>query len=425
MSNRPLRSRLSDLHVGGMGSLVVANLLSPALAIAVAPVLARTLGQTGRGDYAAILSAYVLAGILGTLGLQDGLTHFIAQRGWTARQARRVILVTACPLAALCALVLSALASSLYVEDDTRRLFLVLLPNVALQVGQNLYLGLLTGFRDRVGQIWIRVAPVVTRTVLLLVLAIAGALNLPSALWVTLASPLIVAVLPLYRLRSAPRRSYAPVVRTSRRTESSRSPGVRPLLVFSLATLPGLFATLATSRLDQAIGLPLMGAAQLGQYAVAVTVAELPLVLAAVGRSLLLGVPAGPAGGRERRQIFIVTLTGLVLVDAVLACLVPLLIPFIFGQDYRRAVVPCLVLLLATLLVGVNNSLSALALGHGRAAGQSIALIVGAVANVVALIALASDGAVGAAWASVIGYGVSTATLGVLVQRLNGTATVR
>src|SRR3954465_10355366 len=66
-----------------VASLVGANMFIPATALITGPILARALGPEGRGIFAAVTTPLLLASLLGTLGLQDALTQFLARRGLT------------------------------------------------------------------------------------------------------------------------------------------------------------------------------------------------------------------------------------------------------------------------------------------------------------------------------------------------------
>ena len=144
----------------------------------------------------------------------------------------------------------------------------------------------------------------------------------------------------------------------------------------------GSLSQLLNARTDQIIIGIISTEAVLGVYAVAVNASEVLYYLpSAVATALLPAVAVGePAARIERtlrvyRAILLLTLALIV----VAAALGPLLLPLVFGDDYRPAVVPFLILLpsaigFATMSVFGGSSLASLVPGRSSF-GPLIALI--------------------------------------------------
>ncbi|MFI6820440.1 oligosaccharide flippase family protein [Micromonospora sp. NPDC050187] len=395
-------------------SATTANLVVPLSGLLVGPVLSRELGPEGRGFYAALTLPVVVYGWLGTYGLQDALTFHLRHRRLSGRDAARVALLATVPLGLLGVLLLAVLGLvALAREPGEHRQFLVLALLAPLHILANLLVGALTGVADVGGVNLLKVVPAVIRTVLLVGACLAFDLSAFVAGLLFLVSAAGGTAVGLRRLRRAP----------AGEVPSGPLP-LRSLTRYAAVCLPGVLAAVATARLDQVIGLPLLGARELGFYAVAVSVAELPMVVATAARTVLMGRADGddPAAAlRVARLALPLTLAACVVLAAVAAPLLPL----VFGEAFAPAVLPTVVLCAATVLYTGVQILGAVLLANGRAGRSSAALVAGALTGVVALVALAPLGAVGAAVASLLGYAVAVLPAARSVVGLPGVPSLR
>src|SRR3954453_22876627 len=110
-----------------VASLVGANMFIPATALITGPILARALGPEGRGVFAAVTTPLLLASVLGTFGLQDALTQFLARRGLTPASGLRHAAMALLPCTLVTTAGLVGLASFLFDAPSTRHLFLILI----------------------------------------------------------------------------------------------------------------------------------------------------------------------------------------------------------------------------------------------------------------------------------------------------------
>ncbi|MDP9796203.1 O-antigen/teichoic acid export membrane protein/O-antigen ligase [Catenuloplanes nepalensis] len=383
-----------------MASASMANLLIPLSGLLTSPFLSRELGPEGRGLYAAITLPIIVCGWLGTAGLQDALTYHLREGRLSRRAAATVSLVAAVPLGLLGVALLAAVGLFVFADDRGHYDQLLVLALFApAHILANLLIGALTGESDILGVNLVKVVPALIRTVMVVIACLAFDL---SAFWaglLFLASVLAGLALGLARLlRAGPQ-------------EAARAePGVpvRSLLAYSLMCLPGVLAGISTARLDQIIGLPVIGAKELGYYAVAVSVAEIPMVIGVAARTVLMGRSSAADRRLAARPARLATLASLVAC-ASLAAAAPLAVPWVFGGAFAPAVLPTVILCAATVLYTSVVIMGAVLLADGRPGRSSAALVAGAVVGVVLLLVLAPFGAVGAAVASLAGYGVSLA----------------
>jgi O-antigen/teichoic acid export membrane protein len=229
---------------------------------------------------------------------------------------------------------------------------------------------------------------------LLLVLAFGG-LTLNSMTWIIAAAPIAAVAFVCIRFRSGE-------VGTAELSSESALP--YSVGRYALDAWPGVIASLSVARLDQIIGLPLIGSQQLGFYAIAVTVGELPLILGTAARPLLMGSKYSDEGLLYQIRLFRITSVATAVVAAVLMITAPVLIPFVFGKDFQAAVAPTLVLLAGSVVLGVVYQYAGMLQWRGMAALQSRAIVLGTLLGLGLLWVFSPLGALGAALASLVGY---------------------
>ncbi|WP_239382670.1 polysaccharide biosynthesis C-terminal domain-containing protein, partial [Frankia sp. CIT1] len=377
-----------------------ANLLIPISGLAVSPFLSRELGPAGRGLYAALTLPVVVCGWFGTYGLQDALSFHLRNGRLSRQAAARVSLAAAVPLGLFGVGLLSVVGLVLFAGDGARYgQFLVLSLLAPLHILANLLIGALTGASDIRGVNLVKIVPALTRTVVVIFACLAFHLNAYWASLLFLVSVTTGLVIGLPILRSSP----APAESTPSRTEAIPA---RSLITYSLTCLPGVLAAISSARLDQVVGLPLIGPTQLGYYAVAVSVAEIPMVVATAARTVLLGRPAA-VDPRRATLVARVAMLVSVLTCGMLAATAGVTVPWVFGGAFAPAVAPTVILCGATILYTGMIIFGAVLLANDRAGWSSAALVTGSLAGIALLFVLAPLGAVGAAVASLGGYGVS------------------
>lgn len=186
---------------------------------------------------------------------------------------------------------------------------------------------------------------------------------------------------------------------------------VRPLLRYGLSSFTGSVPYAFNARLDQVLLTLLVGNAELGNYAVAVSLTLLASPLSASFGSVLM--PALARGDREndgrlvRSAMRGTVMVGLGVVTPVAVC-VPFLATRLLGPSYVD--VPILVALLApgAVILGCNQVLGDILRGRGRPLDVGRCELVGLVATGALLSALVPPlGARGAAIASTMAYAVS------------------
>lgn len=374
--------------------LTSASLLVPVAGLITVPILAHTLGVTGRGEVAAAIAPNSLLVSIATLGLPEALTYFVAKHPDRARSAlaRSVIPVLTLGVVGLVAFQL-ALPYLTGGDPDLGELMLL---GTALAIPMlliNLLRGAAAGRQlwravaaERLGNSLLRVAA-------LAVLAATGQLTVLVALLVISLAPIVAGLVywPLL-VRSGP--ASAPVAQDGL---------TRTMLSFGRRVWVGAVASMLLARIGQILLTPISGVEELGLYSIAVTISDVPLIVALAIRDGLYGVSS-----RSPDPDQVATTTRVTLIVGTVGCLViggtlPWWIHLAFGPGFAPALVPTWILM-ASSIVSIPGFLAAAGLAAWgrpglRSAGVGITLAV----NIPLFILLASHfGAIGGALAMLV-----------------------
>lgn len=299
-------------------------LAGPVLGIASGPILARCLGPDGRGQFAAIMAPIAIAGAVASLGLPSAIVYFGSRWNSPWRVYIRASLLCVFPaLLTYCAMAIYAQYVSVSQDIPLTALlmaWLAILLSAAVQLRRALWQSL-SAWRlldiERGLSALCRFVAVVA--VALLVSGSAIAVAAAALLAFALSSSVL-----FIRRPAGARDCVRPV------TADIAKYGV----VASLGTI----MTIAGSRLDQLLLPATSTASELGFYAVAVTVAEVPLVLGTLAaRNALTLSSAGRSVSQivAQLKVYLSSCLGLVILLALAA---PLMVPIVFGSDFNSSI---------------------------------------------------------------------------------------
>lgn len=243
-----------------------------------------------------------------------------------------------------------------------------------------------------------RIITAATKLIPLTVLFSIGELGLVAAAIVTITSTLTGAIIYIPLLTTQPPAATLEVVTN------------RQVLRFGAGIWVGTISGILLMRIDQVLMSPLAGAFELGLYAVAVSISELPLMVNSALRETAFthlsdrGVRPAEVGDLSRVSTIIV----LILCLAV-GVVSPILVPLLFGRDFSASI-PVLFILLTAVCLGNPGSLAGVALSSsGHPHLRSSALLVACVVNIALVLLLAPRfGAMGAATATLVGNLISS-----------------
>jgi O-antigen/teichoic acid export membrane protein len=414
--------------LGALSGLVV-----PLTAIASGPILARALGVEGRGEMASVLAPLFVAVFVFALGLPEAATWSLS----TLRQPVGAVIRAMTPqlvvqsfaaTAVMWAVAPFLLHQSPELVDEFRVASLALPLLIVALVQRYVWSGL--GMyalvrRERAGG-------AVVRLIALAVLFAAGLLTVNVAVWTNIGTNVLMAVglgaLAVVYLRrgwSVPR---AVASTGDREGGTVMRPGVLPrrslrsmMAGYSIRGWGGALANLITWRMDQVILVPLISAASLGLYVVAVSLAEIPMMAVNTVRGFIQA-----ESGRRSHDDVVAAMSRVVLLAtlAFSAITVVAAEPFIvvlFGADFAGSVPLAQLLLIGVPLFAAEQVLGSGLLSMGRPGLRSLGQAIGAVVTLVGLLVFVPQyGVVVAAVTSAVAYSLTLMWTSLWFSRLSG-----
>lgn len=388
-------ARVSGSHARHVALSILGNGFPPIAVLVTAPILARALDVDGRGDLAAATAPFMLAVAIATLGLPDAVTNVLARRSSLRRVTWLALVSSLLGTGALSVLIVW-LASPILTQGGSSGLG-TLMTVATLATIPGLLVALLRGTAAGL-HMW---GVVATERVLngslrilgIVGFAVAGQLTLFTATLVSVLGPVLAGFAYLRLIGATPTES-----RESRPTPARRA------FAYGTKAWLGSVAGILLMRIDQLLVLPLGGATQLGLYAVAVNVSEVPLIINSATREVMFSSDAAQRdnarAGLAARATFIACLLCAVVVLAPIGWWLPL----VFGVEFSGAI-PIALLAAVAVVVGVPGSIAGATLSaRGRPELRSFSILVACVLNVVLLFLLVPPlGGIGAALATLAG----------------------
>lgn len=341
---------------------IVAYGLGPMLGLLSGPILARALGPEGRGQFAAILQPITVLGAVAALGVPAAVTYFVARGVDSRRTYRDGLRIMLIPAAVVFVGIL-AYSSVVAGSQGLPQSFLIAIWSTALILAVvEIRRGAFQG-RQRWKVLDVeRAANAVLRFTAIVLAALLGAGAAETFAVAHLAGVFIAALVLV----------VAPLTVTGAAGSSETRPRLSEMTKFSLWAAVGTITVVANNRIDQLL-FPAAGSpVELGYYSVAVTVAEVPLVLGVLAaRNALAQVSGGEKVTRTARSIA----PYLVLVAvgcAVLAVIAGPLVRIVFGAAFEPSSYSLQILLGATVVGAINLVLIAVITGMGRPALSAV-----------------------------------------------------
>ncbi len=373
----------------------VCNVIGVAASGFAGLIVARALGPTVRGEYAAIFAWFGFALILGEIGQTAATTYFVAEDVDHAADylasSRQLMVMTGSVMLVVGMLVTPFLAAGgAEVASGYRLMFATCM---LCFVGAS-YIFSLQAVNTAQWNLVRLSQPVMFLLAVVLIFG-SGHLGLLAVLGAAAGTMAAQSVL-----------AYACCRR--RGITGGRPQGVlrRRLVRYGLSQVAASVPGTVILRLDQLVLSLTVAPAVLGHYAVATSVTALALpVVAAVGYIIFPRFASRSLShvGERRVQRWALLCTfgagvGLLLP---ISCLSPWLIPRVFGADYRDAVLLTMLLAPAGLFQACGQVCGDLLRGYGRPLSVARAQIVGAIVTIALLsIVVPLFGAVGAAMAA-------------------------
>lgn len=183
----------------------------------------------------------------------------------------------------------------------------------------------------------------------------------------------------------------------------------KPMLAYGLPAALSLIPQTLNLRMDQILMAAFLAPAHLGQYVVAVSwSAAASPILSAVGPVLFpsLGALTDPTKkARLLRDVIPLFSVLMLAVTFAISIITPIMIPLLFGEQFRQAVVPAIILVFANAILSLNTLFGDALKGMGLTGKVLTADLVGLIATTILLLLLIPRyGIIGAAIASLVVY---------------------
>jgi O-antigen/teichoic acid export membrane protein len=378
-------------------------------------VIARALGPTLRGDYAAITAWFGVSLMLGGMGQPAALCFYAARDPENARQyvatARSMMILTGAVALAGGALIAPVLGHGR--PEVVMGYRIAFCASILAFVGAGYTFSLQA--RDLPRWNIVRVSQPVLSVIAIALLWRLRLLTLESALVVLTGTMLLQLGWAYLCCRRA---DLAP--------GHARLAMIRPLLGYGIAQIAALTPATVNAQLDQLVLSQTVAPADLGRYAIAVSLTSLPIPLvAAIGNVAFPRLASQRAmtsqTDRLQRAAVLVSAAIAAVLLAALAAGAHWLVPLVFGSAYRAAVPLLWILTPGAVFLACGQVVGDLLRGRGRPSIVAWSQGLAAIFTVLLLLALLPlVGVYGAAIASTVSYGVALAAMLRRLFRLPG-----
>lgn len=307
------------------------NFATVGLALVASVIIARTLGPSGRGEFATLMAVFALTLVVTELGQSAGVTYFAARAPATVHtvisHGQRLMLGPAVIAVAVSLVVLAVAPAS---ERDSLTAYVIVMTASVVNAAGAPYLYAMQALSLST---WnrLRLLQPVFYTSLVSVLALGGRVTIP-----------LLALCLVGSTSAALACAWRALVKTGNpfnRTE--RDAGLRlKMRRYGLVTMASSVPQTASQQLDKVLLLPVMSLEEIGHYAVAMSVAALasPVAVAVASVWFPRIAAADPDVGRVLGRRVLLIGAGVMMPATLAVSLVGFYaIPLVFGPEFYRA----------------------------------------------------------------------------------------
>jgi O-antigen/teichoic acid export membrane protein len=391
-----------------------ANAALGASSLITAVVIARLLGDAGKGIVTYVVTIVVIAGIL----LDFGMSHAVVVELRKRLVAEQVVVANAVGWVLAMGGVGGAVAATLtwagIAFPDTVMQPMLIGSLIPLALGNVVFRQVMLANRRRSHFNWSVVAETALVACACSVALVTRAVWSPQQVVACYALGMGVSIVIL--IHGLPR--VAPL--------SAHVGRLRESLRFGVRAHAGTVLQFVNYRVDVLLTASISGAAALGVYSVGYTVAEIvwrvPRVAAMLAYPRFASMPQAAAAQLAVSIVTVIAVANVVIATGVAALVVVFIEP-VFGRSFVGAVTVCLVLIPGVFVAGLQIVLLEQLKAHGSPGSKTVASIAGLVCTIgLGVPLIAKHGAIGAAVTSTVAYSCSAGVAGWLFVRVNGLA---
>jgi len=344
-------------YKANIASNLINQVLRLVLGLATSILVARALGPEGQGYVAYIILIFTLMGSYGHFGLNNSVMYFHKRKGADPKHLFHVN--TSCLgliFVALSALTLSGWGMGIWLRDYPLPLILGgLLFVLANFFYFNNYAWFIASERIRESNRW-NITVFLLKSLFIVAFWVLGILWTDSFFWITVLAMALNAILLQLKLKRGFRFEWD----SRLLKEEFRYGGI----IYLAAAFDHLHL-----RVDQLFIKGLLDIGQLGVYSMAVNLSELMFLIPLSINTALTGKLYNTESGDAGRMVMIRTVKLTLYVCMALAVIgipLSLAIPYIYGEGFRGAVVPTMVLLLGVIFASLARVASPYFFTSGR-----------------------------------------------------------
>jgi O-antigen/teichoic acid export membrane protein len=347
--------------IAGTSLIFVASIISFAARFATSIIIARTLGPEFKGIYNLTLLSSGLVLIICNLGLNGAISYLVASRKYSSKQLFTLSVTAGLGLSISGAILFYLAYQHFFINNILKgsdpQLILWVMLGLPISLVTSFLSSLLLGQQRMMAYNLVLLINVLTNLAFQIISSMLYA-GVSGAIIAWLASNFLGLILALWYLRTDFNLRVKPLV-----------PVIRPALSYGARSYTANLLTFFNLRLDSFLVNAFKGAAEVGQYTSSVTFAEfLWYIPNAVSSALFPKVSSVDKDTANRitpqacRQTLLIVFVAAIAFSGVGGFLIVLL----YGQAYRPAVLPFLLLLPGMIGVTVAKIISADLSGRGK-----------------------------------------------------------
>jgi O-antigen/teichoic acid export membrane protein len=391
----PIRAYYQQSFLRSVGRTAGFNLAGTGISAITGVMLARWLGPSGRGDYAAVTAFFGLALVFFELGLGSSVVFHVSKYKQDRADYVWTALGLLVPLALVAALVSVMVGVTIFGDSPSRRVAFLVLPfSIAFSFASAPVLFALLSL-DLGGWNLTRLS----QPMMFCLLTLSAHHLMRLSVW------LVITMMTVSLAFQTALAWWLYVRAGSARGHFTREK-VGPMLRFGVLNMSSTAPNSINGRFDQIVLAVIVSSAALGQYAVAVSLSVLaaPLVMA-FGN---VAFPSLARGERVNETIRTATRGSLLVSVVSIAFIVvagPFIVPVLFGPGYQSVSRLLLILAPGAAVVAVNQVLGDVLRGLGRPGVVAVCEWLGVISTLGGLVLLVPRlGVMGAALTSTLTY---------------------